>query len=53
MEYVRTCAVYTGKQAFLINVLRHTHINFINIVIEGSAYLRKYDFSSMEFYDNA
>ena len=28
MEYVRTCAAYTGKQVFLINVLRHTHINY-------------------------
>ena len=40
MEYVRTCAAYTGKQVFLINVLRHTHIDYIYIVIEGSEYLR-------------
>ena len=60
MEYVRTCAAYTGKQVFLINVLRHTHINCINFVIEGSQYLkgglgisRKYHISSMELFDNA
>ena len=41
MEYMRTCAAYTGKQVFLINVLRHTHINYIYIVIEGSEYLRE------------
>ena len=41
MEYARTRAAYTGKQAFLINVPRHTHINYIYIVIEGSEYLRE------------
>ena len=59
MKYARTCAAYTGKQVFLINVLRHTHINCINFVIEGSQYLkgglgisRKYGISGMELYDN-
>ena len=33
MEYARTRAAYTGKQVFIINVLRHTHINYIHIVI--------------------
>ena len=41
MEYAHTCAAYTGKQVFLINVLRHTHINYIYILIEGSEYPRE------------